>query len=79
MGGGLFGGGSKPTVTKAPEPTVAATAPPPEETAEAPVIDETSKRKQSQSQRRGTSALRINLNIGGGNMGGGTSGLSIPR
>ena len=35
MGGGLFGGGSKPTVTKAPEPTVAATPPPPEETAEA--------------------------------------------
>ena len=32
-------------------------------------------------ERKGTSALRIDLNLGGGNMGGagGTSGLSIPR
>ena len=31
--------------------------------------------------KKGTSALRIDLNLGGGNMGGagGTSGLSIPR
>ena len=80
--GVIFDKPSKPKVVEAPAPTVAATPPPPEETAEAPVINEGNKRKnQADSKRKGTSALRIDLNLGGGNMGGagGTSGLSIPR
>ena len=86
--GGILGGAKKPSapvITKAPEPTVAATAPPAEEVAEAPVVNEGSKRQDAaDAQRKGTSALRINLNLGGG-MGGSASGngrsggLSIPR
>lgn len=83
MCGSLFGG--KPSIPK-PEPVaapqVAATPPPAEPVAEAPVTNEGAKRnKRGEAQRRGTSALKINLNIGGGNMGaaGGTSGLSIPQ
>lgn len=79
----MFGGTpSTPDPQPVQAPQVAATPPPPEEIAEAPTINEGSKRKnQADSQRKGTSALRINLNLGGGNMGGGggTSGLSIPR
>ena len=71
--GGIFDKPSKPKVVEAPAPTVAATPPPPEETAEAPVINEGNKRKnQADSKRKGTSALRIDLNLGGGNMGGAT-------
>lgn len=82
--GGVFGGSkpSAPAVQQAPAPTVAATPPPPEEVAEAPAINEGAKRKNANnSKRKGTSALRIDLSIGGGDMGGGggTSGLSIPR
>lgn len=80
----LFGG--TPSVD-APTPTVAATAPPSEEVAEAPIVNEGDKRRgQAAAQRKGTSSLRINLNMGGlggtpggGGNGGGTSGLSIPR
>ena len=46
------------------------------------IFDKGNKRtNQADSKRKGTSALRIDLNLGGGNMGGagGTSGLSIPR
>ena len=90
MCGGIFGGGSKtPSVVQSPTPTVAATAPPAEETAEAPIVNEGTKRQnQASAQRRGTSALRINLNLGGGlggsggasaASGGGGNGVSIPR
>ena len=83
----IFGGGSKtPDVVSAPAPTVAATAPPAEEVAEAPIVNEGTKRQnQASAQRRGTSALRINLNLGGGlggasaATGGGGNGVSIPR
>lgn len=82
-GGGIFGGsGGSPSVTAAPTPTVAATAPPPETTAEAPVVNEGAKRQnQAQAQRKGTSALRIGLTLGGGMGGanGGGQGVSIPR
>ena len=80
MCGSLFGGGKSASVTKAQAPTVSATAPPAEQTAEAPVINEADKGKNSlASNRKGTAALRINLNLGGGDAGGGgTSGLSIP-
>ena len=79
--GGIFGG-SKPKVQQVQAPVVAAAAPEPEETAEAPVVDEGAKRKtENRAKRKGTSALRIDLSIGGGDMGGsgGSSGLSIPK
>lgn len=78
----IFGSPSKPSVVEAPKPTVAATPPPAEEVAEAPVINEGAKRQNAnEAKRKGTAALRINLNMGGvgGGAGGGTSGLSIPR
>lgn len=87
-GGDLFGLMSmaqaskpKPMIQPAPQPQVAATPPPAEEVAEAPVTNEGSKREQQvASNRKGTSALRINLNLGGmGQQAGGTSGLSIPQ
>lgn len=56
---------------------VAATAPPVEDTATAPeVSEETIKRTGANSQKKGTSALKINLNVGGTSSSG--SGLSIP-
>ncbi|WP_291448856.1 hypothetical protein [Desulfovibrio sp.] len=76
------GGVSTPEVQQVAAPTVAATPPPAEPVAEAPVTNEGAKRSKSgETKRKGTSALRINLNLGGGNMGaaGGTSGLSIPQ
>lgn len=83
MCGGLFSGPpSPPKVQPVAAPQVAATPPPAEAVAEAPVINEGAKRNKSgEAQRKGTSALKINLNLGGGNMGaaGGTSGLSIPQ
>lgn len=83
----IFGGGGSPDVVSAPTPSVAATAPPAEEVAEAPVVNEGDKRRgQAATQRKGTSSLRINLNLGGlggtsgsGDGGGGTSALAIPR
>ncbi|WP_302262029.1 MULTISPECIES: hypothetical protein [Desulfovibrio] len=80
--GSIFGGApSKPKVVEAPQPQVAATPPPAEEVAEAPIINEGAKRQNAnEAKRKGTAALRINLNMGGvGGAGGGTSGLSIPR
>lgn len=80
--GSIFGGApSKPKVVEAPQPQVAATPPPAEEVAEAPIINEGAKRQNAnEAKRKGTAALRINLNMGGvGCAGGGTSGLSIPR
>lgn len=74
--------GSKPKVQQVQAPVVAATPPEPEQTAEAPVVDEGAKRKnENKARRKGTSALRIDLSIGGGNMGGkgGASGLAIPK
>lgn len=81
-GGGLFGGSpSSPKVVEAPKPVVAATPPPAEEVAEAPVTNEGSKRSNTMdANRKGTAALRINLNMGGMDaQPGGTSGLSIPQ
>lgn len=78
----LGGGGSapKPIVQNVEAPQVAATPPPAEPVAEAPVVNEGKKRSQSaEANRKGTSALRINLNLGGGEMGGGTNGLVIPN
>ena len=46
------------------------------------MVNEGAKRQNANTaKRKGTSALRINLNVGGvgGGTGGGTSGLSIPR
>ena len=46
------------------------------------MVNEGKKRKNAaDSQRRGTSALRIGLTLGGGDMGGnnGSGGVSIPR
>lgn len=77
--------GGTPSAPKAPPaqaPQVAATPPPPETVAEAPAVNEGSKRKnQAIGKRKGTSALRINLHLGGVNTGGdgGASGLAIPR
>jgi hypothetical protein len=66
---------SKPKVTKAPDPIYTPAPPPPEPTATAPVVNETVKRKtESKTKKSGTSALRIDLNIGGG-----SGGLIIPR
>ena len=82
-GSSIFGGGGgSPSVVEAPTPTVAATAPPPENTAEAPVVNEGTKRQnQAQAQRKGTSSLRIGRTLGGGMGGanGGSQGVSIPR
>ncbi|MDM8214771.1 hypothetical protein QUW15_01120 [Desulfovibrio piger] len=86
MGKGGGGKYSAPSVQSAPAPTVAATPPEPEETAEAPEMSETARNQESNSgRRRGASALRIDLNVGGvggagsyGN-GGGGNGLSLPR
>lgn len=75
------GGVSTPEVQPVAAPTVAATPPPAEPVAEAPVTNEGTKRSNSgETKRKGTSALKINLNLGGGmSTAGGTSGLSIPQ
>lgn len=74
------GGGDDAPVQEAVKPQVAATPPPAEPVAETPVTNEGSKRTQQvTSNRKGTSALRINLNMGGVQTGGGTGGLSIPQ
>ena len=66
---------SKPKVTKAPDPIYTPAPPPPEPTPTAPVVNETVKRKaQDKAKKSGTSALRIDLNLGGG-----SGGLYIPR
>lgn len=65
---------STPKVQAAPAPTVAATPPEPEQVAQAPEVSDSSQMKNTtNNKRKGTSALRIQLNVGG--MGGGTSGL----
>lgn len=65
----------KPKVIKAPDPIYTPAPPPPEPTAEAPVMNEQVKRtKERKAKKSGTSALRIDLNLGGG-----SGGLSIPR
>lgn len=81
-GGGFLGlGGSapKPRVTAAPTPTVAATPPPVEETAQAPITNEAATRRDDAlSRRKGTSALKIALSLGGVNGGNGLGSLNIP-
>lgn len=71
---------SKPKVTKAPDPVVTPAAPPPEPTAEAPTpANEGAKRTtERETKRRGTSSLRIDLNLGSG-AGLGSNGLTIPK
>lgn len=83
MGGG--GKSSKPVYTPVQAPTVAATPPEPEQVAEKverkdDYVDET------KAKRKGTSSLRINLNVGGQGTEGATAnksassnGLVIPR
>jgi hypothetical protein len=66
---------SKPKVVKAPDPIYTPAPPPPEPTPTAPVVDEKVKRKtDAKAKRSGTSALRIDLNLGGD-----SGGLIIPR
>ena len=79
MGGG--GKGSKPEVEKVNIPAAATPAPPPETTAERPVINEGAmRRKASDAKKRGSSALRIDLNVQPGtSVPGAGAGLSIPR
>lgn len=69
---------SSPEPVKVPEPAPA--APTPEPTAEAPVVDEGSKRTGSRgtegnTSRTGTGALRIDINLAQPSSG----GLNIPR
>lgn len=79
-------GASTPKVQEVAAPSVAATPPEPEAVAEAPKINDTAKEKRNaDSKRRGTSALRIDLNVGGGGAtpassgdGATGNGLSIP-
>ena len=60
-----FGGSSMKTA-EAPKQYVSAQAPEPEKTAEAPTLSETTQNNQDRLRRRsGTSALTIDLNIGG--------------
>ena len=70
--------GSKPKVKQVepPKTYVAAEAPAPEETAEAPVAAEAAQTAEERRlKRKGTSALKIDLNIGGASNG---NGVNIP-
>lgn len=69
---------SKPKVTQVPDPVITPAAPPPEPVATAPVTqDEGVKRTgDRESKRKGTSSLRIDLNLGDVPS---SNGLSIPR
>ena len=72
--------GSKPKVksVEPPKTYVAAEAPSPEETAEAPVAAEAAQTAdERRMKRKGTSALKIDLNIGGGGSYG--NGVNIPN
>lgn len=73
-----------PDPPAAQAPVVAATPPDPEEVAAAPEVNKDSQMKQAtNTKRKGTSALRIQLNVGGmggspaRGKGGGGNGLSI--
>ena len=69
-----MGGGGHTSSVQPAKTYVQAVAPDPEETAEAPVVDGVSQSVEERGKkRRGTAALSINLNVGGG---GGTSGGS---
>lgn len=80
-----------PKVEEIDMPEAATPAPPPEVTAQAPKVagaDEGAiRRKQREANKRGASALRIDLNVAGSGAGNpgtaapgsGGSGLSIPR
>lgn len=81
MGGGKS---STPKVEPVELPTAPTPAPPPEPTAAAPTVgggDEgLSGRKSRESKKRGTSPLRIDLNVAGSSAPGAASaGLSIPK
>lgn len=66
-----------PDPTPAPAPVVTATPPPPAPTADAPVVAEKARQgSDAQAKRRGLSSLRINLNIGGSDGGG---GVNMPK
>lgn len=84
MGGG--GKGSKPKVEKTYLPEAPTPAPPPEQTAQAATVgnsDEGSLRHRDRdAKKRGTSALRIDLNVApnaGTATPGGGGGLNIPK
>lgn len=78
-----FSSPSTPEVQPAKAPVVAATPPEPEQVATAPTVSDNSQMKSNtNSKRKGTSALRIQLNVGGmGNtaagLGSNKNGLSI--
>lgn len=59
-------------------PIVAATPPDPEQVAQAPEVNKESQLKQAtNAKRKGSAALRIQLNVGGLGGKGGGNGLSI--
>ena len=84
-----MGGGKKktPKVQPVDMPVAPAPAPPPEPTAQAPSVgggDEGAMRhKERDAKKRGTSSLRIDLNVNGSGTavpgGASSAGLSIPR
>ena len=80
MGGG-GGKGSKPEIKKVDIPAAATPAPPPETVAERPDTNEGAmRRKASDAKKRGSSALRIDLNVQPStSVPGAGAGLSIPR
>jgi hypothetical protein len=82
MGGGGGGKGGSVKQAKVEAPQVQNVAPPPATVAEAPIVNEQTRDfTQTQNKRKGASALRIDLNLGGsGGSGGGRtgSGLVIP-
>ena len=72
-----MGGGGHTSSTQPPKTYVQATAPEPEETAEAPVVTGSAQSADERStKKKGTAALSINLNLGGGGTGG--SPVNIP-
>lgn len=82
MGGGKS---KKPKLEEVVMPSAPTPAPPPEPTAQAPSVgggDEGAMRhKERDAKRKGTSGLRIDLNVNGSGTAtpGASSGLSIPR
>jgi hypothetical protein len=80
MGGG--GKKKKPKVDNVAMPAPATPAPPPEETAKKALVEDgASRARDKEAKRRGTSALKIDLNVNpaGTATPGGGGGLSIPR
>ncbi len=83
----MGGGGKKktPKVDPLTIPAAATPAPPPEPSAQAPTVgggeEGTLRHKDREAKKRGTSALRIDLNMNapGAQTPGGGGGLNVPR